>query len=254
MLDSESGGNVMKFKSIPVLGILVTMAGCVSFSTPMKNARGDVVNCQNSGFGWLGAPIAAINQKRCESNMRERGFVPPGESPPPATAAAPSTGFSEANSSGAPTAIASKPTVKVSISLPPGWNEMALSEAQVRNGVSISAANPVSEAFIALSARSKANLADLRAFALAMQADQSARVTSTEISVISKIEIAGKPAYAMHVIGTPQGAPQPMRFNMFVIEGASEIALLNIWVPEKIYDSKKQQIDDLLTGLKGLDS
>lgn len=243
----------MRLIFIPVLGIVATLAGCVSFSTPMKNARGEVVNCQNSGFGWLGAPVATINQKRCESNMRERGFVPAGESPPPAVAA-PTPGFSEPNSAGVPTATASKRTVKVSISLPLGWNEIVLSESQIRNGVSVSATNPSSEAFIALSARSKANLADLRAFALAMQADQSARVNSAEISVISKIEIDGKQAYAMHVIGTPQGAPQPIRFNMFVIEGVSEIALLNIWVPEKIYQSKKQQIDDLLMGLKGLDS
>ena len=36
----------------------LAIAGCASFNTPMRNASGQVAECKNSGFGWLGTPVA----------------------------------------------------------------------------------------------------------------------------------------------------------------------------------------------------
>ena len=231
------------------------MAGCVSFSTPMKNAKGEVAECQNSGWGWLGAPVAVINQKRCESNLRDRGFVPSGETPP-IVQAPPAPGFSPVTPTAteAPNSVAVQNMVKASIDLPKGWSSFPITEVQSKNGVAMYAANYASEAFLSLSARSKANLADLRVFALAIQTDQSLRVSNPELSVLAPIELSGKPAYMMHVIGTPPGAPQPMRYNLLVVEGATEVAVLNVWLPERIYGVNKMIVDALITALKGLDS
>ena len=220
----------------------------------MKNAKGEVVACQNSGFGWLGAPVATINQKRCESNMRERGFVTLAETPPNVQTP-PTPGFSAQVPSSNPAnpSTGVKSLVKVSINLPASWSPVALTETQVNAGFAMQASNIQSEAYMQLSARPKKSLTDLRAFALSMQADQSARMSNPELSVLSKIELSGKPAYMLHVIGKPNGAPQPIRFNILVVEGASEVAVLNVWLPESVYGANKRQVDALTDALTGLD-
>jgi hypothetical protein len=246
---------IMRAGAFFVILSALALPGCVSFNTPMKNARGEVAACQNTGWGWLGAPIATINQKRCESDLRERGFVTLAETPPNVQAP-PTPGFTPQAVSTPPTAPIPevKSQAKISIKLPAGWQPVALTENQVKSGIAMQASNPQSESFMVLSARSKAKLTDLREFALSIQADQAARVSNPEPSVLSKIELAGNPAYMLHVIGQPNGAPQPMRFNILVVEGASEVAVLNVWLPESIYGAHKKQVDALTAALTGLDS
>lgn len=247
-------------KLVGMLFAVFMLSACVSLNTPMKDAQGQVFECRNTGWGWLGTPMALVSQKRCESDARERGFVTFSEIAPPMPARQ-IPGYSPQGQQAlvnVQTPGSAQPPstswVKASIDLPLGWNSVTLTETQVRNGVAAQATNPGAEAFLVVSARSKVNLTDLRVFALAQQADQAARVTGADLSVLTKVDIAGKPAYMMHVIGTPNGAPQAFRFNMAIVEGASEIAILNVWLPEKLHSANKQRLDDLVMALKGLDS
>lgn len=137
----------------------VTLSGCVSFHTSMKNANGEVATCQNAGWGWLGAPVATISQKRCESNLRERGFVtltetPPNVQPPPTPGFTPPA----VNAPSAAPTSGAKSLAKVSIKLPSGWQPVVLTESQVKSGIAMQASNPQSESFMVLSARPKTNL------------------------------------------------------------------------------------------------
>lgn len=70
-------------RSIAGLGAVLLISGCASFNTPMRNADGKVVECRNSGWGWLGAPAAYVMQRNCESEFRERGYVAFSDVAPP---------------------------------------------------------------------------------------------------------------------------------------------------------------------------
>ena len=58
-----------------VVAISVFLSGCVSYSDPLINADGHVVNCQNSGFGLLGAPLAAHASNTCIESWKTVGYV-----------------------------------------------------------------------------------------------------------------------------------------------------------------------------------
>lgn len=70
-------------RSIAGLFTVLLFSGCASFNTPMKNADGNVIECRNSGWGWLGAPAAYVMQRKCESEFRERGYIAFSDVAPP---------------------------------------------------------------------------------------------------------------------------------------------------------------------------
>jgi len=58
--------------------ILVALTGCVSQSAQLQNDRGQVVQCANDGWGWLGAPVAAARQSNCIKKAKAAGYQQPG--------------------------------------------------------------------------------------------------------------------------------------------------------------------------------
>lgn len=68
---------------------LACLSGCVSDRQELRNDRGQVVNCENQGWGWLGAPMAMANQSKCLKQAEAAGFHPAGiaetATPPKAT-------------------------------------------------------------------------------------------------------------------------------------------------------------------------
>lgn len=72
--------------------VIIALSGCVSDSTQLRNDRGQVVNCANSGWGYIGAPVAAAHQKNCIKQAEAAGFKPAtvaDSATPPAPVAAP---------------------------------------------------------------------------------------------------------------------------------------------------------------------
>jgi hypothetical protein len=66
------------------------LAGCASESALLINGSGQTLQCNNQGWGWLGAPIAVHNQHDCIDKARANGYreILPGEKVETAAAAA----------------------------------------------------------------------------------------------------------------------------------------------------------------------
>jgi hypothetical protein len=69
----------------------VGLVACVSDHETLRNDRGQVFNCNNEGWGWIGAPVAMANQSDCIKKAEAAGFHKPGvaetATPPTAPAA-----------------------------------------------------------------------------------------------------------------------------------------------------------------------
>ena len=54
--------------------VVVALTGCVSQSAELRNNRGQVVQCANDGWGWLGATVAAARQSDCLKKAQAAGY------------------------------------------------------------------------------------------------------------------------------------------------------------------------------------
>jgi len=65
---------IMTNKSIASLCLFVTLTGCVSSSKQFINDSGQIISCNASGFGIIGAPVAASNARECEEKQIKAGY------------------------------------------------------------------------------------------------------------------------------------------------------------------------------------
>lgn len=57
------------------LSIVVSMEGCVNHYAKLQNPdTSQELVCSNSGWGWIGAPLAMYNQSSCVEGLQEKGF------------------------------------------------------------------------------------------------------------------------------------------------------------------------------------
>ena len=63
------------FLKTTFLSSLLVLQGCVSYSQTLHNDSGQAYQCKSSGFGWLGAPIAAVSQHQCVKQATKKGYV-----------------------------------------------------------------------------------------------------------------------------------------------------------------------------------
>jgi hypothetical protein len=55
------------------------ITGCVAQKTALFNAKGQMLQCHASGWGWLGAPIAMAEHSECVKKAKAAGYS---ETPP----------------------------------------------------------------------------------------------------------------------------------------------------------------------------
>lgn len=105
------------------VGLCVALAACVSDHTELRNDKGQVVNCDAEGWGWLGAPMAASAHSNCIKKADAAGFhqagiastATPPSPPAPANATPPPTPTAAVAPLAVPTqAIAAPSTTAVS--------------------------------------------------------------------------------------------------------------------------------------------
>ena len=58
---------------------LLLLAGCVSQSKVLVNDAGKPYECTHSGWGWIGAPMAAHQQSECVKKAKAAGYHDPTE-------------------------------------------------------------------------------------------------------------------------------------------------------------------------------
>ena len=60
-----------------VIVAVTTLSGCAVRNTMMVHpATGEMGNCNASGWGWIGAPIALMSHSQCIESMQSVGYVP----------------------------------------------------------------------------------------------------------------------------------------------------------------------------------
>ncbi len=65
----------MKINKITTIFITLIITGCVNREAILVHPEtGQQQFCSNSGWGWLGAPMAASAHNRCVSNLRAQGY------------------------------------------------------------------------------------------------------------------------------------------------------------------------------------
>lgn len=78
------------------------VVACVSEHEALRNDRGQVVNCSNEGWGWIGAPVAMANQSDCIKKAEAAGFHKPGIADTAASSPTPATPAQKASAAAAP--------------------------------------------------------------------------------------------------------------------------------------------------------
>jgi hypothetical protein len=60
------------------------LSSCATESAMLVNGSGQTLQCNNQGWGWLGAPMAVHNQHECLDKAKAAGYreVLPGETIP----------------------------------------------------------------------------------------------------------------------------------------------------------------------------
>jgi len=54
---------------------LIFLSACVSQSAVLVNPQGKSIVCRNSGWGWIGAPVAMSNQSECIKKAKAAGYM-----------------------------------------------------------------------------------------------------------------------------------------------------------------------------------
>lgn len=68
----------MPMRNLVAVLLCAGVVACVSDHEALRNDQGQVVNCNNEGWGWLGAPVAMANQSDCIKKAEAAGFHRPG--------------------------------------------------------------------------------------------------------------------------------------------------------------------------------
>lgn len=61
-------------RSVIIAVLSVFLASCVSYKSVLVNAEGETTNCNQWGFGILGAPMAVAQHKECIKVAESAGY------------------------------------------------------------------------------------------------------------------------------------------------------------------------------------
>lgn len=63
-------------KTLVAALIVISVEGCVSHYAKLEEPESKTqLVCHNSGWGWIGAPMAMYNQSACVEQLQEKGYV-----------------------------------------------------------------------------------------------------------------------------------------------------------------------------------
>ncbi len=66
----------MKHMGLLLMLMVLCLGGCSSSTTTLRHPEtGQVAICSYSGWGWLGAPMAAVAYGECKTKWEEKGYV-----------------------------------------------------------------------------------------------------------------------------------------------------------------------------------
>jgi hypothetical protein len=232
--DIARGATKMELKLIMGAALALTLGGCVSSSKALRNTNGDLITCKASGYGWLGAPVALINQGDCLRKYREQGYYALDEDPNlPKVAAS-----------------ALKYKTGVRLALPAGWVAQPLTAAQVSSGIKLYGLNQTLDAGIMFSTVKKSAISDFDAYVSSRR--KAAQSVGTE-NTVTELELNEVGGYTQaNYRATLTVSNVRYRYAYKIIRGASEIAIISVWSTDSNFDAIKPELENLVNSVEGL--
>lgn len=207
------------------------------------------------GMTIVGAPVAFELEK---SKQREvfaqcltaRGYtvLSPEDGPGQAVAYTQPTNQPDANT--ATRSAASPPTSNLSLTLPPGWTRLPLTP-QMSSGAVLYATNRTIDAGAFLATSTRDGITDLAAFANARKANLANGLTDLQQSDTLQLEVNGKKAFRFTIAGAVKSGVK-ITYLMTIVEGGTEIAVLNAWTTTANFENQRAAIELLATNVTGL--
>ena len=140
---------------------------------------------------------------------------------------------------------------KIGLTLPAGWEQKALTEQMVIGGGVLYAINRTTDTGALLNASKREGITDLMAFAISRRANQANKLTDPQQSQVSELEVHGKKALRFDVTGLLKTGLK-LTYMMTVIEGTTEIAVLNTWATATNFEQQKEAMGLLAENVTGL--
>lgn len=150
-----------------------------------------------------------------------------------------------------PTPAVAQSTSKVHLNLPAGWEERALTEKMISIGVISFLTNRTTDTGAALMSAKKAGITDLMTFAASKRAAQANSLTDVQQSPVSALEINGKRAMRFDVTGILKTG-QKLSYLMTLVEGDTDIAILNTWTTAAGFEQQKEAMGRLAENIAGI--
>jgi len=147
-------------------------------------------------------------------------------------------------------AASAQTTSKLGLNLPVGWEKQPLLE-NMRIGGVLYATNRTIDSGVLLSAVNREGITDLMAFANARRANQTSRLKEALWSEVSRVEVNGKSALRFIVTGLGRTGLK-VTYMWTIIEGATEIAVLNAWTTAAAFDEQREALSKLAENITGL--
>ena len=139
---------------------------------------------------------------------------------------------------------------KLSFSLPAGWEQKELTASMVKVNTILYAINRTTDTGLLLFATKREGITDLTEFTYTRRASQADRLIDPQLSDISEIEIGGKKALRCEVTGTLKSG-QKLTYMITVIEGSTEIAIVNAFTSAANFERQKEAMSHLAENVKG---
>lgn len=202
-------------------------ANCVGESAKV----GDKIRIQNGGVGIVQS-LSGTSTRCSDPSMPIRAKIAYNTNPPGAVAAV-------------------APLSKLTLALPVGWAQNSLTpEFKSAHGL-VYAINRTADIGLLLSATPREGISDFETFTNTRRALQANQLTEVQQSELMKVEVNGQPALRFSVTGVGKSG---IRFTYLttVVEGRSEIALLNTWTSAANFASQRSAMELMSNQITGL--
>lgn len=219
------------------------MLGCKDRAHIEANTAGRQVGSFIAGMTIIGAPIAFEAEKSKQREvfaecMQARGYtVTPANDAAPlpssATSAPKATGFEN-----------------LKLDLPAGFNLMPMQNEWRAQGILLHALNPTADIGTFVSAAPRAFITDMAAYVLSRRASLESAMTDARSSEITQLAINGRPAWNFEVTGVLKQVK--VTYHTSIIEGATQIAVVNSWTSASNFLPQKEIIAALPSHVSGL--
>jgi hypothetical protein len=157
-------------------------------------------------------------------------------------------GTSDATAASNPPAM--QPSSKLSVRLPAGWGPMPAT-ALIPADTIQKALNRTIGAGMVLSSARRDDLTEVATSASTLRAFQASRLTDSNISDITEIQINGRRAFRYRVAGEVGKTGVKMTYMITFIEGDKEIAILNVWTASANFETNRPELEQLASDVVG---